>query len=137
MEPIRKSRRAPPTDLGKRQPRRRNEACDDPSEPGDSGARKPSPTRHNTDGRPYAKLDDSIRPTTGICRRPSPTIQLCTKPSILAQQQQNTQRKANQTDRPGRFLRYICQNSVIAYNQQGTDEYERRIIKRFKRRTNR
>ena len=33
---------------------------------GDSGAREPNTTRHNSDGRPCAKLDDSIRPTTSL-----------------------------------------------------------------------
>ena len=52
---------------------------------GDSGAREPNTTRHNSDGRPCAKLDDSIRPVTSSCRSPKSIIRSWTKRRIHRQ----------------------------------------------------
>ena len=57
---------APPHSLSKRQPRRRNEAHAASRTARFSGAREPNTTRHNSDGGPCAKLDDSIQPATPV-----------------------------------------------------------------------
>ena len=89
-EPIRKPRRTTPRSLSKRQPRRRNEAHDDPQTTKLFGRSRKLPGATKYGWTTVCKIGWVGLDNDTNCRCTNSFIRFCTKPSILTTQQQNT-----------------------------------------------